>query len=87
MELHNLADTMHAFEAALADTNTLLMPEGDRLLNTQLRSFARSSISRLVYESYLFLYNAVMDPANEYQNPQSLFIYTPEQVKTMVDTL
>lgn len=82
----SIAEAAHSFELLLLDPSALLMPQCDRLLNSQLRTYARSKVSQLIYESYLFLYNTIMDPKNNYPDPKSLFIYTPDQVKTMVDT-
>lgn len=78
---------MKGFESLLSDPSALLTPQCDRLLNAQLRSYARSSISQMIYESYLAFYNKILDPKSGYQEPESLFLYKPDQVKTMVDAL
>jgi hypothetical protein len=87
MDAKSISETMKSFENLLSDPSAMLTPQCDRLINSQLRAFARSSVSQLVYESYLLFYNTVMDPKSGYENPDSLFVYKPEQVKTMVDAL
>jgi len=87
MDPQSIAETMRSFERLLLDPGVMLMPQCDRLLIGKLRSYARSSVSQMIYESYLFLYNSIHNPENQYEEPASLFIYAPDQVKTMVDAL
>jgi len=78
---------MKSFEQLMADPASLLTPQCDRIINSQLRSYARSSVSQLIYESYQSFYLAITDPKNGYESPDALFLYKPDQVKTMVDAL
>ena len=87
MDSKSILDTMRAFEGMLLDPGALLMPQCDRLINGQLRTFARNSVANLIYDSFVFFHNAIQDPQNQYENPQALFTYKPEQVRVMVDAL
>jgi hypothetical protein len=87
MEPAALIETMRNFEGVFSGTSAVLTPQIDRLLNAQLRSYARSSVSQLIYEGYLVFYQAIVDKNNGYEDPDSLFLYKPEQVKMMVDAL
>lgn len=45
----------------------MLMTQCDRLLNSQLRLLARTNVCQLIYESYLYIYEKVMEPNNLYE--------------------
>lgn len=87
MDAVSITSAVGAFESLLSDPGGVLMSQCDKLVDTQLRSFAQAKVSQLLFEAYQYLYRTVMEPANQYQEPQTLFTYTPEQVKTMVDAV
>jgi len=87
LDIKSVFDTVKAFEKILSDPSTMITPLCDHILNSQLRSYARSSVSQLIYDSYELFFKTITDPKNEYNNVESIFLYKPDQVKTMVDGL
>lgn len=87
LDYKSIQRSVKSFERLLEDPNSLVLPQVDRLLDPQIRNVATHSVSQLIYDSYTTFYNAVLDPKNEYPNPQSLFSYDPQQVKTMLGAL
>ena len=86
MDPKSIAETMKAFETILSDA-TVVSRQVDKLLNSQLRSYARSSISQLIYEAFMAFYKAILSKDSGYEDPESLILYKLEQVKAMVDAL
>eukprot|EP01121_Diplochlamys_sp_Union-15-3_P022329 TRINITY_DN9463_c0_g1_i1.p1 TRINITY_DN9463_c0_g1~~TRINITY_DN9463_c0_g1_i1.p1 ORF type:complete len:528 (-),score=77.10 TRINITY_DN9463_c0_g1_i1:11-1594(-) len=73
-----------AFESYLLEFGTLSMPLIERLLSNKYRFEVRQKISTRIIEAYTIFYNTVTDPVNGYDNPESLFRYKPDQVRTIL---
>lgn len=61
-----------------------LLPQFD-LLTAKLRNQGRNQVFQNICKIYEKLYNAVHDPANQYDDPDSIFLHTPDQVRALLD--
>lgn len=60
------------------------LPEFEQMLVPQLRSEAFVGVARSLAEAYELIYNAIMDPKNEYPDPRSLARHPPDQIRTIL---
>ena len=65
MDKKSIMDSVQSMESLLAESGTLMMPQCDRLLNSQLRIQARMSVNQLIFDSYLVFYNAITSSRNQ----------------------
>lgn len=79
-----MAQAVLSFESTLMDTSSLLMPQCDRLLNSELRNGARMNVIQQVLEAYRTIFDAVHKSENGYVNASTMFSYNPEQLKTIL---
>lgn len=61
-----------------------LLPQFD-LLTAKLRNQGRNQVFQNICKLYEKLYNAIHDPANQYDDPDSIFLHTPDQVRALLD--
>jgi hypothetical protein len=86
MEPVAIKASLRSFEASLLDFSSFAsMSNVNRLISTQHRTQVRAAVADIITQSYATLFNAVMDPSNGYENPQALFRYKPEQIRTMIE--
>eukprot|EP01120_Amphizonella_sp_Union-15-10_P009033 TRINITY_DN3346_c0_g1_i2.p1 TRINITY_DN3346_c0_g1~~TRINITY_DN3346_c0_g1_i2.p1 ORF type:complete len:354 (-),score=68.06 TRINITY_DN3346_c0_g1_i2:81-1142(-) len=84
MSSSSIGQCTRAFEAYLLDLGTLSMPLVEHILVHGHRSEARRGILSRVASAYAALFEAVNNPMNGYENPESLFRYKPDQVRTIL---
>jgi len=85
LDKKTVSEIVQSLERLLvADNGMLYMPQCELLMNSQLRSAVRSSVNQVVFEAYSAFYMAITDPKNMYSEPDSYFLYKPDQVKTML---
>lgn len=85
MDANSVSQAIQTFESSLrAEEWVLPLHHCDQLKDTVLRNRARSGVCQMIYNSYSDLYKAVMDPANEYPQPEIIIRYAPDQMKTMI---
>ena len=75
----SLAAALRHFEGALFERGALALPHAERLQQVAVRARARRGVAQLLASAYAVLHAAILDPANQYENPASLVRYTPEQ--------
>jgi len=61
----------------------IVMPQCDRV-NVVLRQMARTRVSAFIENAYETLYNAIVDPLNEYGETAKIIRHTPEQISIML---
>ncbi|WOK99928.1 conserved oligomeric Golgi complex subunit 6 [Canna indica] len=69
----------------LATGNEGLLPEFEQLQLPSLRSDARIRVARALADGYELLYQAVVDPKNNYPDPRSLMRHSPDQIRTILE--
>ncbi|KAM9953674.1 hypothetical protein ACTFIR_008765 [Dictyostelium discoideum] len=86
MDRLSIVQSIRQFDNCLEQSfGTLLMPNCEKLSDTTLRSFSKKSVSNLISVAYSSLYSAIHDTFNQYDEPNSIFQYKPDQIKTMLD--
>ncbi|EGG21670.1 oligomeric Golgi complex component [Cavenderia fasciculata] len=56
----------------------------EKIQSTKLKNSAKRSVLNLIVQAYSSLYSCIIDPANQYEEPFSIFQYTPDQIKKMI---
>jgi len=85
MDPKSVSDSIRAFESLIRDSSAFNMLQCEKLLNSSLRTYARTRVVQLIYDSYMWFYNAICDPENQYDNPYFMFSYQPQQIQTLLD--
>lgn len=79
----NLSECLKALFGLILGSESSL-PEFEQMLVPQLRSEACVGVARSLAEAYELIYNAIMDPMNEYPDPRSLARHPPDQIRTIL---
>mmetsp|Transcript_32539 Transcript_32539/g.52727 ORF Transcript_32539/g.52727 Transcript_32539/m.52727 type:complete len:649 (-) Transcript_32539:193-2139(-) len=85
MDAQSLTDSLRAFYASLFALGSLVIPQCDRIVDQKLRNTARQGVAQSVAATHSALYSAIMDPKNGYQDPASILLHTPDQVRTLLN--
>lgn len=79
----NLSECLKALFGFILGSESSL-PEFEQMVVPQLRSEACIGVARSLAEAYELIYNAIMDPKNEYPDPRSLARHPPDQIRTIL---
>ncbi|XP_043927592.1 conserved oligomeric Golgi complex subunit 6 isoform X2 [Protopterus annectens] len=72
------------FDRYLASPDSLLMPQLSLLLSATIKEQILKQSTELVCRAYSELYAAVMNPSNQYREPESILHRSPHQVQTLL---
>ncbi|XP_070265236.1 conserved oligomeric Golgi complex subunit 6 isoform X1 [Myotis yumanensis] len=79
-----LKAAMVQFDRYLSAPDNLLMPQLNFLLSTTVKEQIIKQSTELVCRAYGEVYTAVMNPVNEYKDPESILHRSPQQVQTLL---
>lgn len=79
----SLSEGLKAFFGLILGSESSL-PEFELMQVPRLRSEACVQLARSLAEAYELIYNAVMDPQNQYPDPKSLARHPPDQIRTIL---
>lgn len=79
----SLADSLKVFFGLVLGSENSL-PEFELMQVPKLRSEACLQVARSLADAYELIYNAIMDPKNQYPDPKSLARHPPHQIKTIL---
>ncbi|XP_059663088.1 conserved oligomeric Golgi complex subunit 6 [Cornus florida] len=79
----SISECLKAFFGLILGSESSL-PEFEQMQVPKLRSEAYVHVARLLVESYELVYNAIMDPKNQYPDPRSLARHPPDQIRTIL---
>ncbi|PRP86553.1 Component of oligomeric golgi complex 6 [Planoprotostelium fungivorum] len=85
MDPRSVSLSIQSFESLIRDSTAFSMVQCEKLINSSLRTYARTRVVQLIYDSYMWFYNAICDPDNQYDNPHYMFSYKPQQIQTLLD--
>lgn len=60
------------------------VPQIEFLQSPELRKVTSERVATAAVDSYSKVYNAVLDPANQYSNPSAVLSHTPDQVRALL---
>lgn len=83
LDAPSVAESLRAFLALLSKKGGL-SPELELVQAPRLRGDASGRMNRALVDAYEQVYNAVIDPANQYVQPRSMLRYAPEQLQTIL---
>nr|XP_008542870.1 PREDICTED: conserved oligomeric Golgi complex subunit 6-like [Equus przewalskii] len=75
---------MVQFDRYLSAPDNLLMPQLNFLLSATVKEQIIKQSTELVCRAYDEVYAAVMNPGNEYKDPESVLHRSPQQVQTLL---
>ena len=78
-----VAESLKAFFALLSK-NGGLSPELELVQAPRLRGDASGRMNRALVDAYQQVYNAVIDPANQYPQSRAMLRYAPDQLQTIL---
>ncbi|XP_029458622.1 conserved oligomeric Golgi complex subunit 6 [Rhinatrema bivittatum] len=84
MDSMSLKAAMVQFDRYLAAPDNLLMPQLNFFLSATVKEQIIKQSTEMVCRAYSELYTAVMNPANEYKDPEAILHRTPQQVQTLL---
>lgn len=79
----SLSEGLKAFFGLILGSDSSL-PEFEQMQVPRLRSEACVQLARMLAEAYELIYQAVMDPKNQYPDPKSLVRHPPGQIRTIL---
>uniref|UniRef100_A0A673T1C4 Conserved oligomeric Golgi complex subunit 6 n=1 Tax=Suricata suricatta TaxID=37032 RepID=A0A673T1C4_SURSU len=79
-----LKAAMVQFDRYLSAPDSLLMPQLNFLLSATVKEQIIKQSTELVCRAYGEVYAAVMNPVNEYKDPESILHRSPQQVQTLL---
>lgn len=79
----NLSECLKAFFGLVLGSESSL-PEFEQMQVPSLRSEACAQLARSLAEAYELIYEAIMDPSNQYPDPKSLARHPPDQIRTIL---
>ncbi|KAM7110744.1 conserved oligomeric Golgi complex subunit 6 isoform 1-T1 [Molossus nigricans] len=79
-----LKAAMVQFDRYLSAPDNLLMPQLNFLLSATVKEQIIKQSTELVCRAYGEVYAAVMNPVNEYKDPESILYRSPQQVQTLL---
>ncbi|KAJ8030190.1 Conserved oligomeric Golgi complex subunit 6 [Holothuria leucospilota] len=79
-----IKDGMTHFDGFLATPDNYTLPQCNFLQSTAIREKIHQRAMNLIQGAYELLYKAIHNPDNQYQEPNSIMVRTPEQVKTLL---
>ncbi|XP_004711326.1 conserved oligomeric Golgi complex subunit 6 [Echinops telfairi] len=79
-----LKTAMVQFDRYLAAPDNLLMPQLNFLLSATVKEQILKQSTDLVCRAYSEVHAAVMDPANEYKDPENILHRSPQQVQALL---
>lgn len=85
MEPSNLKHFMIRFNAAVSKPDSLLIPQINLLASSQHKKAVQKRSFLVLLAIYKQLYDAVHNPGNLYDNPESILSITPEKLSTMIN--
>ncbi|KAJ5074275.1 component of oligomeric golgi complex 6 [Anaeramoeba ignava] len=80
----SIKNTIALFDNSIKILDSLVFPQCDKILNLQLRRNAKKQIIQLTLLGYKILYDSIMDPKNQYPNPESIVPRTPDQIESLI---
>uniref|UniRef100_A0A4X2LCK1 Conserved oligomeric Golgi complex subunit 6 n=1 Tax=Vombatus ursinus TaxID=29139 RepID=A0A4X2LCK1_VOMUR len=80
----SLKAAMVQFDRYLSAPDNLLMPQLNFFLSATVKEQIIKQSTELVCRAYSELYTAVMNPANEYKDPETILHRSPQQVRTLL---
>ncbi|XP_046853571.1 conserved oligomeric Golgi complex subunit 6-like [Xenia sp. Carnegie-2017] len=84
MDAQTIKDCMSKFDKYLSSPDSLVLPQVDLLRSTRLRDTVNKHTSDLVCVAYRKIYDAVLNPFNQYADPKTIVVRTPDQVKNLL---
>ncbi|XP_043927591.1 conserved oligomeric Golgi complex subunit 6 isoform X1 [Protopterus annectens] len=84
MDAASIKAAMVQFDRYLASPDSLLMPQLSLLLSATIKEQILKQSTELVCRAYSELYAAVMNPSNQYREPESILHRSPHQVQTLL---
>ncbi|GAM21657.1 hypothetical protein SAMD00019534_048320, partial [Acytostelium subglobosum LB1] len=85
MDRLSITQCLRQFDTTLESSfGSLAMPACDKISNTKLKNLAKLSVTNLIVSAYSSLYTNIRDPTNQYDDCNSIFQYTPDQIKKML---
>ncbi|KAK0051866.1 conserved oligomeric Golgi complex subunit 6 [Biomphalaria pfeifferi] len=75
-----IKSAMNKFDSYLAQPDSLTLPQCSLILSSTVRASAKKRSVELVCQAYKQIYNAIIDPKNNYRDGQNIVPRTPEQV-------
>ncbi|OMO89334.1 Component of oligomeric golgi complex [Corchorus capsularis] len=79
----SLSECLKAFFGFILASESSL-PEFEQMQVPKLRSDACIQVARSLADAYELIYNAIMDPENNYPEPKSLARHPPDQIRTIL---
>ncbi|NXY41121.1 COG6 protein, partial [Ceuthmochares aereus] len=84
MDSVSLKVAMAQFDRYLSAPDSLIMSQLNFLLSATVKEHIIKQSTELVCRAYSELYAAVMDPSNEYKDPETILHRSPHQVQTLL---
>eukprot|EP00112_Aurelia_sp_Birch-Aquarium-sp1_P010006 Seg2159.4 transcript_id=Seg2159.4/GoldUCD/mRNA.D3Y31 product="Conserved oligomeric Golgi complex subunit 6" protein_id=Seg2159.4/GoldUCD/D3Y31 len=75
---------MIEFDKYLANPDSLIMPQCNLIRSTRIRDTVNKKSIDLVCLAFNAVHAAISNPANNYENPQTLLLRSPDQVLTLL---
>ncbi|EGC29085.1 hypothetical protein DICPUDRAFT_43332 [Dictyostelium purpureum] len=86
MDRLSVVQSIRQFDNCLEQNfGSLAMPNCEKISDTALKVYSKKSVSNLISVAYSSLYKSILDPFNQYDEPNQIFQYKPDQIKTMLD--
>lgn len=79
-----LNSCIRRFETVIVGSGPMIMPVCDTIQNPELKHRTRRKVTDRLAKVYEDLFNAVMEPKNGYDSPNTMFKYTPALVRDMI---
>ncbi|GAA0158810.1 hypothetical protein LIER_15744 [Lithospermum erythrorhizon] len=79
----SLSDSLKTFFGLILGSENSL-PEFEQIQVPSIRSEASVQVARSLLEAYELIYEAIMDPDNQYPDPKSLARHPPDQIRTIL---
>ncbi|RNA32100.1 Conserved oligomeric Golgi complex subunit 6 [Brachionus plicatilis] len=80
MDSNTLKSSMNKFDVYLAAPDSLIVPQFNLLLSSNIRTKLKQKSIRLVCDAYRLIFNSITDTENGYSNSSSIVPRNPDQI-------
>lgn len=84
MNTNAIKDGMNHFDSFLSTPDNYTLPQCDFIQSTAVREKIHQRAMGLILGAYELMHKAIHDPINQYEDPSSITLRTPEQVKSLI---
>eukprot|EP01060_Flectonema_neradi_P027421 TRINITY_DN3702_c1_g1_i1.p1 TRINITY_DN3702_c1_g1~~TRINITY_DN3702_c1_g1_i1.p1 ORF type:complete len:706 (+),score=121.56 TRINITY_DN3702_c1_g1_i1:58-2175(+) len=80
-----MRDTIQGFYKYMYTLGSISLPHSDRIQAMRVKDAISTATTKNICDAYKLLYEAVLDPSNQYVDAQKMLQHTPENVSTLLD--